>query len=246
VIWWFYPQSNNNPGTLPVSPGKIQQNPPITVNNDAVSAIPFTMNTQVPDIPNGRGDAAVNFTRGQVCYRSPPVLDPVALTKLRDFKYDHGSPVDLTPKLPPRYHQEPPIATKVNVPEPDVPGNAGRPGFTSKGEAICRDFLERFFKRSFPRVRPAFLVNPETGRRMELDGYNEELGIAVEYNGIQHYKWPAWPAMSLENFKKQVYRDQIKIELCDFNNVFLIVVPYNVPKQQIPMFIREKLKLLNY
>ena len=29
-----------------------------------------------------------------------------------------------------------------------------------------------------------------TGKSLELDCYNVEYGVALEYNGIQHYKFP--------------------------------------------------------
>ena len=41
----------------------------------------------------------------------------------------------------------------------------------------------------FSPIRPNFLVDPQTNYKLELDGYNEELNIAFEYNGIQHYKF---------------------------------------------------------
>src|SRR6056297_1974570 len=46
----------------------------------------------------------------------------------------------------------------------------------SKGEKICRYFLEEIYQKPFPSTYPAFLRNPKTGVPLELDGYNEELG----------------------------------------------------------------------
>ena len=58
----------------------------------------------------------------------------------------------------------------------------------SKGEQKCKETLEKIYGKEFLCVRPDFLRNPETNRKLELDCYNEELKLAVEYNGIQHYK----------------------------------------------------------
>ena len=46
-----------------------------------------------------------------------------------------------------------------------------------KFEKICRGFFEEIFQNNFPKKRPNWLVNSR-GNQMELDGYNEELGIA--------------------------------------------------------------------
>jgi len=49
-------------------------------------------------------------------------------------------------------------------------------------------FISRFGKFEFPNTRPDWLRNPETGYKLELDCYNEELGLAFELQGRQHYK----------------------------------------------------------
>src|SRR5690348_6310742 len=85
-------------------------------------------------------------------------------------------------------------------------------GFCSKGEKECRRVLEEIYGKSFTKVRPKWLKNPETGRNLELDCYNEELKIAVEYNGEQHYKWPNFTKQSQEDFIQQVRRDKYKKE----------------------------------
>ena len=61
----------------------------------------------------------------------------------------------------------------------------------SKGEKECRKVLENLFNKPFSKSRPDFLRNPVTGGNfnLELDCYNQELSLAVEYNGIQHYKY---------------------------------------------------------
>jgi hypothetical protein len=64
---------------------------------------------------------------------------------------------------------------------------------------------------------------------LELDGFNPELNIAFEYNGIQHYEYsPFYHQNKLENFEKQKLRDAKKIEYCRNNNIHLIIIPYKV------------------
>lgn len=107
----------------------------------------------------------------------------------------------------------------------------------SRGEAICRRIFEEIYQREFPSSRPDFLKNPETGCNLELDGYNEELGIAFEYNGIQHYIFPNWVHRTQEEFMKQVRRDQYKVDQCDRSGVYLISIPYEVPHNKIRDYI---------
>jgi hypothetical protein len=51
----------------------------------------------------------------------------------------------------------------------------------SRGETYCRLMLETIFNKPFPTKHSKWLEG------LELDGYNEELGIAFEYQGEQHY-----------------------------------------------------------
>ena len=97
----------------------------------------------------------------------------------------------------------------------------------SKGERECKRVVERIFKRSFTKVRPNFLINPKTNRNLELDLYNAELRIAIEYNGIQHYKFTNRFHKTYGDFRRQQERDALKQQLSKENDIFLIVVVYN-------------------
>lgn len=116
--------------------------------------------------------------------------------------------------------------------------------FSSLGERHCIEFMELLFPGyHFPKVRPKWLENTkhETGRCLELDGYCEELSIAIEYNGIQHYVWPNFTNMTREEFIRQRERDQLKVEICISRNICLIRIPYTVPLERIPLAIYSKL-----
>jgi hypothetical protein len=121
----------------------------------------------------------------------------------------------------------------------------------SRGETECRRVLENFFNKPFPKERPNFLRNPITSsfteaNNLELDCYNEELGLAVEYNGIQHYKFTAHFHKSKDAFHNQKYRDYVKRDLCQKNGVILIEVPYNVNVENIEKFLTDKLYYHGY
>lgn len=121
----------------------------------------------------------------------------------------------------------------------------------SRGEQICIDVMENRYGVPFGTYRPNFLVNPKTGQNLELDCYNPNLkitiehdgyefifnGIAVEYNGIQHYIWPNFTGQSKENFIYQREKDDFKRKKCDEHGIYLLVVPYNVPEDMIKDYI---------
>lgn len=96
----------------------------------------------------------------------------------------------------------------------------------SNGERWTLEFLERLTGKTFRKVKPHWLVNPITNHRMELDGYNQELNIAVEYQGEQHYTFiPGWHK-TLDEFKRSQQRDLTKRALCEQNGVALFTVPF--------------------
>lgn len=103
-----------------------------------------------------------------------------------------------------------------------------RKTFCSAGERACRKFLESKFKRPFPKARPNFLRNSVTGTNLELDCFNEDLKLAVEYNGQQHYQYTPYFHKNKEAFHNQMYRDETKRRLCRENGITLIEVPHTV------------------
>ena len=126
-----------------------------------------------------------------------------------------------------------------NVPLPNKPSKWKRQ------EACCRA-VEEIFGKPFRRdVRNLpWLYNPETGANLELDCYNDELGIAVEHNGEHHYKFPNHWNKTREEWVAMVRRDKLKPDLCDQNGVYLITVPYWVPFNKIKNEIRHQLEPL--
>lgn len=114
------------------------------------------------------------------------------------------------------------------------------PSGQSRGEYICRKTLEFIYKKPFEKANPDWLINPRTGHKLELDGYNEELAIAFEYHGGQHYDpnhhfnkkneqtWQKNRPRYLEgdetSHEYQVYKDRLKVDLCDQNGVYLITI----------------------
>jgi len=88
-------------------------------------------------------------------------------------------------------------------------------------EAMVRAIFENVFGVPFNTTRPAWLVNPETNCKMEIDGLNMGIGIGFEYQGRQHdsIMWYDKDSDRLNNLKK---RDELKVGLCKKNGVKLI------------------------
>lgn len=124
------------------------------------------------------------------------------------------------------------------------PSNHSAPRKDSSGEIRVRAFLERYFRRPFPKSRPAFMVNQVTGSQynLELDCYNESLRLAVEYNGAQHYKYIPFFHRNKEAFYNQKYRDELKRIRCRELGITLIEVPHTEDKR-LEAYLEDQLKM---
>jgi hypothetical protein len=110
-----------------------------------------------------------------------------------------------------------------------------------KTEQKVRDIVEATLGAPTPKARPAFMRNPDTGRILELDGYNADLGIAWEYNGEQHYR----RVFGTEDIAYRKALDALKIQLCEENWVTLIVVPCDeVRREDLRQFIEREFACL--
>lgn len=118
----------------------------------------------------------------------------------------------------------------------------------SKGEAECGRVLRLLFATHAwqQNVRPKWLLNAYPGRQskpqpMELDWFCESLGLAVEFNGRQHYKVVPFfhgsdPEVARRRFYGQQMRDAAKHRLCQEHQIDLVVVRWNCP--DIEHFLR--------
>ncbi len=109
----------------------------------------------------------------------------------------------------------------------------------SIGEFKCRKFLNNYFKKSFKKIRN--IHNPVTNQFLELDCYNEELRLAIEYQGIQHYKYCQFFHKNIDSFRNQQYRDELKRIYCKNLGITLIEVPYYIKEKDIDGYLYQKL-----
>jgi len=110
----------------------------------------------------------------------------------------------------------------------------------NKHEKECRRILESIYKKSFHSVRPDFLEYTN-GHNLELDMYNESLKLAVEYQGIQHYKFNKFFHKSYDDFINLINRDNWKAQRCKELNIKLITVPYTIKFENLREYIIKQL-----
>lgn len=109
---------------------------------------------------------------------------------------------------------------------------------SGKSEEIARHMLQEILSHPFPKKRPRWLRNSRD-RQMELDGYSEDLGIAFEYQGEQHFKQSSRYGGNLE---QRIKDDQRKSELCKQNKVCLLIVTYEDEYSDFPKIFRAQLE----
>jgi hypothetical protein len=81
-------------------------------------------------------------------------------------------------------------------------------------------------------ARPPWLLNPKTGKRLEIDRFYPELNMAIEYNGEFHYK----PVLlgsghtieeEEQRLREQQNRDSSKSRICKERGIQLVVIKHD-------------------
>ncbi|WP_404429601.1 hypothetical protein [Sutcliffiella horikoshii] len=106
---------------------------------------------------------------------------------------------------------------------------------TYLNEQRCRFILETLLATKF--VKDHSVLDG-----FELDGYNEELKLAFEYHGKQHYKhvdfFYSRGDMDLNSRRR---RDNLKEKLCKELGIELLIIPYTVEPENHVSFVVEEL-----
>lgn len=109
----------------------------------------------------------------------------------------------------------------------------------SRFETSVRMKIERIVGKKFPTVYPAWLIYK--GKRLELDGYCEDLSLAFETQGPQHTKFSSKTDPLYIKYQNRIENDEAKIRLADENNIGLIVIDYQVPKYLLGAYIKSRI-----
>ncbi len=105
----------------------------------------------------------------------------------------------------------------------------------SKSEELARVAFQHVFGVPFPKKRPKWLRN-DRNRQMELDGYAEEISIAFEYQGIQHFT----KSLFGNSVQQRIIDDQKKLDLCQEQKVRLFYLTYEIPHTSFIEEIRKQ------
>lgn len=104
----------------------------------------------------------------------------------------------------------------------------------------CRVVFEILFPNTnFITCCPDFLHIEETNKKLELDGYNENLKLAFEYQGIQHYKLMYFDNGDYTRLNHQKEKDKIKVSRCKENGIILIVISYEDVKFKSDVIVKD-------
>jgi hypothetical protein len=101
------------------------------------------------------------------------------------------------------------------------------------GEQFTRYCFEKLLEVKFNKTRPSWLVG-KNGNIIELDGYNEELQIAFEYQGEQHYR-----KNHIFSNKNQKVNDNIKKKILQEKNIILFIIPHTILLIDIPQYLKK-------
>ena len=104
-------------------------------------------------------------------------------------------------------------------------------------EEKCRFILEFFTDKKFAPNR-TILKNG-----LELDGYCDDLRLAFEFNGKQHYEKHKYFHRNGQSLEKRQGKDREKAQKCKELSIELIVIPYWIcEKNEEVSFIHKKLE----
>lgn len=118
----------------------------------------------------------------------------------------------------------------------------------NKHEERCREIFESIFRVKFKSCRPSWLENPVTHKNLELDGFNPDIktplgvGLAFEYDGVQHSKYTPRFQSHPDEFIYQCKKDSWKDLRCKQEGILLIRIPSFVAYQDLERYIKQKLR----
>jgi hypothetical protein len=175
---------------------------------------------------------AIQHKRGNGCPKCSGVCKKTNKEILHEFRKIHGERYDYSKVDYKNTHSKIiivcPVHGEFNQTRHSHRRGQGCPKCNDlKSEPLFREVLEevmsRFGKFEFPKIRPDWLKNPETGKSLEIDCFNEELEIGFELQGAQHYK-PIKHWGGEKAFARTIRRDNHKLTECRKRGVYLFKI----------------------
>ena len=99
-----------------------------------------------------------------------------------------------------------------------------------------------FYPLKFPSVRPEWLINHKTGKRMEIDLYNYNLNLAIECQGHQHYRFIPHFHKNYTEWLAMKERDLLKAAILRKRKIRLLYVP---SIKKLPDELLEEFLIMN-
>ena len=115
----------------------------------------------------------------------------------------------------------------------------------SREEKVRRICEQLFYPLKFPSVRPEWLINHKTGKRMEIDLYNHNLNLAIECQGQQHNKYVTCVHKNYKEWLDMKNRDILKAAILRKRKIRLMYVPSikKLPDELLEEFLMKNIKL---
>ena len=134
--------------------------------------------------------------------------------------------------------------TREKEPQKKIYGK-GKMYYTNKRqhtrEAYIRNILESIFRTPFKSIRPEWLLNPHTGRRLEIDCYSQSLRLCVEVDGIQHSQFLPHFHKTYQRFQDMRERDLMKAVMIRKRGLKLIRVKWDIPDDQLEAYLLSEI-----
>lgn len=108
---------------------------------------------------------------------------------------------------------------------------------TGASEEVFRGIIERELSAQFPNVWLDWLVS-DKGYRLSLDGYNEDMQIAFEFQGVQHFKVVDWFERENSNLARRMILDDIKRFTCRDKGILLLEPNYLMSENDMVELVR--------
>jgi hypothetical protein len=112
-------------------------------------------------------------------------------------------------------------------------------GDRSKLEDRVIEIVEKITQRKFKTTHPDWLRDPISNAPLELDGYNDELKVAVEVQGPGHIK--PIPGEDYDKYLRRIARDAYKKEQCKKRGIILIVMDYRISPHAMWSYTQSRL-----